>query len=103
MAGVRLQWAQFGKVDSFNIYRSETPIDLGQLPEPIAVGVTQPEYWDITILKNKYYYYTIAAKQGTSLSVSDEQLSVITSNNNFIFPVSEGYAPPLTPNVNFIW
>ena len=103
MAGVRLQWAQFGKVDSFNVYRSETPIDFEQLPEPIAVGVTQPEYWDITAVANSVYYYTIGAKKGLDIEISNEVVSIFTSNNDFIFISFEGYTPPEKTNVNFIW
>lgn len=103
MAGVRLQWAKFGKVDSFNIYRSSQPIDTENLPPALAVDVVQCEYWDITAVSNKTYYYTVAAKTGLELAVSDEVISIFTENNDFIFVSSEGYIPPLKTNVDFIW
>lgn len=103
MAGVRLQWAKFGKVDSFNIYRSDTSIDPSNLPPPLAVGLTQCEYWDTDITKRKGYYYSVASVLSGVLSVSDEVLFIFTNNNNFLFSDTEGYTPPSGRDVNFNW
>lgn len=103
MAGVRLQWAKFGKVDSFNIYRSSQPIDIANLPPALATDVIQCEYWDITAVPNRLYYYTVAAKTGLGLAVSDEVISIFTANNDFIFISFEGYIPPIKTSVNFTW
>lgn len=103
MAGVRLQWAKFGKVDSFNIYRSESPIEMNNLPPAIATGVVECEYWDISAKPQTQYYYTVEAVLSSDLSLSDEQVSVFTVNNDFIFPYSEGYIPPSALNINFTW
>lgn len=103
MAGVRIQWAKFGKVDSFNIYRSETPIDISAPPPPIATDVVDCDYWDITIVQNKLYYYTVASILGLELAWSDTVISVFTKNTDFIFVGVEGYATPPAHNVNFNW
>lgn len=103
MAGVRLQWAKFGKVDSFNIYRSNLPIDIANLPPALATNVIQNEYWDITAISNKTYYYAVEAKTGLDLALSDEVVSIFTANNDFIFISFEGYIPPINTNVNFTW
>jgi len=103
MAGVRLQWAKFGKVDSFNIYRSEQPIDFSNLPPAIATGVIECDYWDTSAVPRTQYYYTIEALLGGKSSMSDEQVSVFTVNNDFVFVANDGYIPPTSPNINFIW
>lgn len=103
MAGVKLQWAQFGRVDSFNVYRSDSPFDFEQLPEPIATEITQCEYWDATAERFQTYFYTVGAKIGINLTVSTEQISIFTINNDFIFEENERYIPPITPFVNFVW
>lgn len=103
MAGVRLQWAKFGRVDSFNIYRSDTPIDFANLPVALATEITQCEYWDATALRNTTYFYTVASKTGAALTYSDESVAIFTSNNDFVFVGNEGYVPPISPNINFNW
>lgn len=103
MAGVRLRWAKFGRVDSFNIYRSDTPIDFTNLPVVLATEVTQCEYWDATVVRNRTYFYTVSSKTGDSLTHSDESIVIFTSNNDFVFVDNEGYVPPIATNINFIW
>lgn len=103
MAGVRLQWAKFGRVDTFNVYRSSTPIDFNNLPIALATEVAQCEYWDATAERNTTYFYTVASKIGSAISYSDESIAIFTSNNDFIFVGNEGYTPPITPNIDFRW
>lgn len=103
MAGVKLQWAQFGRVDSFNVYRSDTPFNFENLPEPIATEITQPEYWDATAERFKTYFYTVSAFIGTNENIAQDQISIFTINNDFVFEENERYTPPINTLVNFIW
>lgn len=103
MAGVRLQWAKFGKVDSFNVYRSDSPFDLSTIPAALATDVLQCEYWDASAKKNSNYFYTVASVTNGIIAYSDEYVSLFTSNNDFVFVTNDGYVAPSGLNVNFTW
>lgn len=72
MAGVRLEFAQFGDFDSFEVYRSESPMDIAAMPSPIAVGLTTMYYLDSTVIEGTVYYYRVAAIRDGVRQVSDE-------------------------------
>lgn len=81
MAGVRLEFSQFGDFDSFNVYRSDTPIDINALPIPVATLLPTMYYVDTTAIPGQSYYYRVAAIRGSDSMISDEQffeLTVIT-------------------------
>lgn len=103
MAGIKLQWAQFGEVDSFDVYRSTSPLDLSNLPPAIATDVTKHEYWDISVIRGTAYYYTVSSTINGVRYVSDEQVALTAINNDFIFVTSNIYIPPISPNIDFIW
>ncbi len=75
MAGMRLEFAQFGNFDSFSVYRSDTPMNISSLPEPIATGIKQMYFIDGTALAEKRYYYRVAVIRGSKTLLSDEILS----------------------------
>lgn len=56
MAGVRLEFAQFGHFDYFNIYRNSAPTAIENLGEPIGSSSTM-YYEDLTVESNQDYYY----------------------------------------------
>lgn len=61
--------------DGTKIYRSESPIDPADLPEPIAVvdpGVTTYEDSDVESLKT--YYYRFGVFRGDDLALSEEHV-----------------------------
>lgn len=103
MAGVKLEWAQFGRVDSFNVYRSESNLDFNNLPVPIATGIKFCEYWDASAERFKTYFYTVGAVVGVNTTVSLETISIFTVNNDFVFNQGDSYVAPVSPNVNFVW
>lgn len=72
MAGVRIEFAQFGDFDSFTIYRSNTPIDIGNMPAPIAAGLTTMCYVDGTIAEQQSYYYRVGVVRDEVELLSDE-------------------------------
>lgn len=74
-AKIKLTWDYDGVIgEGFHIYRSESPMDAGNLPEPIAtVGIGIREYIDSDgIVEDETYFYRIASYLGTVLSVSEE-------------------------------
>ena len=75
MAGMRLEFAQFGSFDSFSIYRSDYPMDISNLPAPIATGLKQMYFIDGTALEEKRYYYRVAVIRGSETLISEEMLS----------------------------
>lgn len=71
MAGVKLEFAQFGKFDSFNIYRNQTPTSVSNLSNPIANTNTM-YYEDFSVELDNNYYYRVGAIRDQVEVVSDE-------------------------------
>ncbi len=82
MAGIRIEFAQFGDFDSFDVIRSTSSMSSipdDDLPSPIATGLTTMYYVDTTVVINATYYYRIRVwRNGVSI-VSDE-ISVIANS-----------------------
>jgi hypothetical protein len=82
--GVRLEFAQFGHFDSFEVIRSLTSM-IGiadhELPTPIATGLKTMYYVDSNVIEGLTYYYKVRVKRGTESYLSDE-LSIFTSKTN---------------------
>ena len=72
MAGMRLEFAQFGDFDSFDILRSSNPMNVEALPSPLVAGLSTMYYIDTTVIEDETYYYRARVwRDGVSL-VSDE-------------------------------
>lgn len=81
MPSIRLEFAQFGDFDSFDVIRSTTSLagvaDV-DLPSPIVTGLTTMYYVDTMIVDGATYYYKVRVnRDGTSI-VSD-QIAEITA------------------------
>lgn len=79
MAGIRLEFAQFGHFDSFEIIRSMismVSVTDADLPTPIATGVKTMYYVDDAVTKGITYYYKVRVWRGADSLVSTE-LSVL--------------------------
>lgn len=75
MAAIRLEFAQFGHFDSFDVIRSTTSIaDVADvdLPTPIATGLKTMYYVDTAVVVGTTYHYKVRVnRDGTSI-VSDQ-------------------------------
>ncbi|WHP06750.1 LamG domain-containing protein [Acinetobacter corruptisaponis] len=75
MAGIRLEFAQFGDFDSFDVIRSLSSM-VGvaniDLPSPIVTGLTTMYYVDTTVSEDTTYYYKIRVWRGANSVVSNE-------------------------------
>ncbi len=75
MAGIRLEWAQFGDFDSFDVIRSATSMagiaDI-DLPSPMAIGLTTMYFVDTTVAVGAVYYYRVVAWRDGIKSVSEQ-------------------------------
>ncbi|WP_312069454.1 hypothetical protein, partial [Acinetobacter sp.] len=71
MAGIRLEWAQFGDFDSFDVIRSNTSmigVADANLPSPIATNLKTMYYVDTTVAEDSTYYYKVRAwRDGVSM------------------------------------
>lgn len=72
MAGIRLEWAQFGDFDSFDVIRSDAPMDINALPSPIATNLPTMYYVDTTVVVGASYYYRVVAWRDAVSKVSGE-------------------------------
>ena len=71
MAGVRLEFAQFGHFDYFNIYRNSVSTAIENLEQPIGTLSTM-YYEDLTIEPNNDYYYRIGVIRDSIEEFSEE-------------------------------
>lgn len=75
MAGIRLEWAQFGKFDSFDVIRSSTSmvgVSDEDLPEPIATNLQRMYYVDTLVTEGATYFYKIRVWRDGQSIVSEE-------------------------------
>jgi hypothetical protein len=74
IGGIRLEW----EVNTINgegqyIYRSTTPMDIEDMPVPIANISPEVNYYnDDTVINNILYYYRVGSYSGTEVAISDE-------------------------------
>ena len=72
MAVIRLEWAQFGDFDSFDVIRSDAPMDINALPSPIATNLPTMYHVDTTVVEGATYYYRVVAWRDAVSKVSGE-------------------------------
>ena len=72
MAGIRLEWAQFGDFDSFDVIRSDAPMDINSLPSPIVTNLPTMYHVDTTVVEGATYYYRVVAWRDAVSKVSGE-------------------------------
>ena len=82
MAGIRLEWAQFGDFDSFDVIRSDAPMDINALPSPIATNLSTMYYVDATVVEGADYYYRVVAWRDGVSKVSSE-ISIKAASNAY--------------------
>lgn len=58
---------------TFNIYRSESPIDVNNLPTPLVTGLIVKSYLDNSVESEKTYYYRVGVnKVGLQQAIGNE-------------------------------
>ncbi|MCH7331827.1 hypothetical protein [Acinetobacter modestus] len=75
MPGIRLEFAQFGDFDSFDVIRSTSSMSSiadNDLPSPIVTGLNTMYYVDTDIVKNQKYYYRVVVWRDGIKSVSEQ-------------------------------
>ncbi|MCH7386633.1 hypothetical protein MMO39_04865 [Acinetobacter modestus] len=81
MPGIRLEFAQFGDFDSFDVIRSTTSMDdIENLPAALVTGLSTMYYVDADIVKNQKYYYRVAVWRDGVRSVSEQITAWATEN-----------------------
>lgn len=71
---IRLTWLDNNPHEDANeVYRSETTMDLENMPAPLAVlAANTTHYDDTTALDGDTYFYRVAAVRGSARAISDE-------------------------------
>lgn len=69
---MRIEWAQFGDFDYFDILRSNSPMNESSLPLPLATNVTKMYYIDYAVAQKATYYYRIVAWKNGIKKISNE-------------------------------
>lgn len=70
--GIRLEFAQFGHFDYFEIVRSSTPMDVENLPTPIATNIKTMYFVDTNVVEGATYYYRVIVWRDGVNYCSDE-------------------------------
>lgn len=83
MSNVNLSWDADGTIDSYTIYRSESPMSVESLPAPIAENVLDKTYSDTTVVDGTAYYYRVASVAGESAKVSDEVMVKASAGDEY--------------------
>lgn len=86
VGSIQLEFSQFGTFDSFSVYRSLGSIDINNLPEPIATGLTKMRYVDSAIESEEFYFYMVSVVRGEETLFSSQ--SMIQASNNIMLPSS---------------
>ena len=90
MAGIRLEFAQFGHFDSFDIIRSmASTVGVADvdLPTPIATGLKSMYYVDTSVVHGQVYYYKVRVWRGSTSSLSGE-IVIVTDTDDYWANVS---------------
>lgn len=72
MSNINLTWDVDGVPESFNVYRSTSPISIDNMPPPIATEVSDNTYVDEAIVEGVTYFYRVASLKGETYKVSAE-------------------------------
>ena len=90
MAGIRLEFAQFGDFDSFDVIRSTSSMasvaDV-DLPSPIATGLATMYYVDTTVVVGATYFYKIRVNRGGT-SVASNEIGIVAAGDEYLLNVS---------------
>lgn len=81
MAGVFIEFAQFGDFDSFEIYRSLNIMDESALPTPIITNLKTMYYVDSSVVEGATYYYMVRVIRGAESILSD-QIRVVANQGD---------------------
>lgn len=105
--GIRLEWAQYGDFDYFEVVRSNEAMDSLALPDPIVTGLTTMTYFDGGVVQNIAYFYRVVAVKGESRVVSEEIRAVASSdqyrsNVATLLFLNNGLLEQVS-STNFIW
>lgn len=79
--GIVIEFAHFGDFDSFDILRSESPMDKLALPSPLVTGLTKMSYVDSAVVEGVRYYYRAAVWRDGVRLVSDEEAQILAVDN----------------------
>lgn len=72
MPQVNLSWDADGNIQSYSVFRSQEPMDVNNLPIPIAENITNKSFSDTTIVSGEIYYYRVASIVGEYKKISAE-------------------------------
>lgn len=81
MAGIFIEFAQFGDFDSFDIYRSLNIMDESALPTPIVTNLKTMYYVDSSVVEGATYYYMVRVIRGSE-SVLSDQIKVVANQGD---------------------
>ena len=71
---VILRWQDTNNIEiGHKIYRSNSPMDINNMPTPIAdIGVNATQYTDEDVIEGNFYYYRVSAYTTNGEEFSEE-------------------------------
>ena len=89
--------------DGFNIYRSDSPMDVSAMPTPIAsVGPNIGSYDDTTVVGGNEYYYRIGVLRNGKELISEEK-KLLAANFTLVSGSNDNTLRKIDPYGNEIW
>lgn len=102
MARIKLTWHSDIQDNLYSVFKSETTLDLNNLPEPVVQNITELVYIDLEVIPDTIYFYRVMSKYNNKEYFSEEVIASITPPTLFVFNNNENYTSPSGISVNFI-
>ena len=103
MAAIVIEFAQYGKFDSFSIVRSETTMNIASLPEPIIENLKVMYYEDSAVIPGRTYYYRVITWRDGIQVISDEVQVLAVDNVICHLSFSISGMEDARTNLSFTW
>jgi hypothetical protein len=86
-SSINISYIPIGYPDTYNIYRSDSSMNINSMPTPLATGVLSTTYNDITVTPGNHYYYRVSAVKGSINKISNEYRFIAADLSNYYLSI----------------
>lgn len=99
---IRITWLCYNTDAIFSVYRSESPMNIEDLPIPILSEISGTNtYLDLTSNIEGEYYYLVSSKYDNNVFYSGQIKTTKDIPGHFVVDIIYNYIPPYGGAVNF--